>query len=161
MQKISITYVGKYPKDVSVVYNFIIANHHCVKSVRIRSFSGPHFLAFGLNTERYFETLSIQSKCGKIWTRKTPNTDNFQAVHMNTQYSTWWISVFCNVNYVSNKSRKFRTNLLQTINLLLKWKLTPQSTVYQLPWKEESKVNVRLQSSVNAWFKTYDINALL
>ena len=26
---------------------------HCVKSVRIRSFSGPHFPAFGLNTERY------------------------------------------------------------------------------------------------------------
>ena len=26
---------------------------HCVKSVRNRSFSGPHFLAFGLNTERY------------------------------------------------------------------------------------------------------------
>ena len=26
---------------------------HCVKSVRIRSFSGPCFPAFGLNTERY------------------------------------------------------------------------------------------------------------
>ena len=26
---------------------------HCVKSVRIRSYSGPHFPAFGLNTERY------------------------------------------------------------------------------------------------------------
>ena len=50
---------------------------------------------------------------------------------------------------------------LTSYRLLLKWKLTPQSTVYQLPWKEESKVNVRLQSSVNAWFKTYDINALL
>ena len=25
---------------------------HCVKSVRIRSFSGPYFPAFGLNTER-------------------------------------------------------------------------------------------------------------
>ena len=24
---------------------------HCVKSVHIRSFSGPYFLAFGLNTE--------------------------------------------------------------------------------------------------------------
>ena len=27
---------------------------HCVKSVRIRSYSGPHFPAFGLNTERNF-----------------------------------------------------------------------------------------------------------
>ena len=26
---------------------------HCVKSVRIRSFSGPYFSAFGPNTERY------------------------------------------------------------------------------------------------------------
>ena len=25
---------------------------HCVKSAHIRSFSGPHFPAFGLNTER-------------------------------------------------------------------------------------------------------------
>ena len=28
---------------------------HCVKSVRIRSYSGPDFPAFGLNTERYCE----------------------------------------------------------------------------------------------------------
>ena len=27
---------------------------HCVKSVRIRSYSCPYFPAFGLNTERYF-----------------------------------------------------------------------------------------------------------
>ena len=26
---------------------------HCVKSVRIRYYSGPHFPVFGLNTERY------------------------------------------------------------------------------------------------------------
>ena len=32
--------------------------HHCVKSVRIRSYAG---------------------KCGKIWTRITPNTDTFHA----------------------------------------------------------------------------------
>ena len=28
-------------------------NYHCVKNIRIRSFSGPHFPTFGLNTERY------------------------------------------------------------------------------------------------------------
>ena len=28
---------------------FFLAGHHCVKSVRIRSFSGPFFFAFGLN----------------------------------------------------------------------------------------------------------------
>ena len=40
-------------------------NTHCVKSVRIRSYSGLHFLAFGMNTERYGVSLRIQSrKCG-------------------------------------------------------------------------------------------------
>ena len=53
---------------------------HCVKSVRIRSYSGPHFPAFGLNTERSGVSLRIQSECGKIRTRITPNTDIFYAV---------------------------------------------------------------------------------
>ena len=54
------------------------------KSVRIRSYSGPHFSAFGLNTERYSVSLHIQSKCGKMRTIKTPNTDLFYAVKANT-----------------------------------------------------------------------------
>ena len=33
-------------------------------------FCGPYFPAFGLNTERYFVSLRIQSECGKIRTRK-------------------------------------------------------------------------------------------
>ena len=37
-----------------------------VKRVRIRSFYGPFFPAFGLNTERYVVSLRIQSECGKI-----------------------------------------------------------------------------------------------
>ena len=48
-----------------------------MKKVRIRSFSGPYFSAFGLNTERYRVSLRIQSECEKIWNRKTPNTKNF------------------------------------------------------------------------------------
>ena len=57
---------------------------HCVKSVRIRSFSGPYFLAFGLNTERYSVSFRIQSKYGKIQTRITPNTDTFHVVTSST-----------------------------------------------------------------------------
>ena len=53
---------------------------HCVKSIRIRSFSGPYFPAFGLNTERYEVSFHIQSDYEKIRTRKTPNTDTFHAV---------------------------------------------------------------------------------
>ena len=44
---------------------------HCVKSVRIRRFSGLYFPTVGLN---------IQSECEKTRTRKTPNTDTFYAV---------------------------------------------------------------------------------
>ena len=51
-----------------------------MKSVRARSFSGPHFFAFGLNKARYGLSLRIQSECGKIQTRKTSNTNTFHAV---------------------------------------------------------------------------------
>ena len=53
---------------------------HCVKSVRIWSYSGPHFPAFGLNMVRYIVSLRIQSECGNMRTRMTPNTDIFHAV---------------------------------------------------------------------------------
>ena len=43
-------------------------NVHCVKSVRIRSYSGSYFPALGLNVERY-----------SVRTRITPNTDTFHA----------------------------------------------------------------------------------
>ena len=55
---------------------FYLPESHCVKSVRIRSYSGPHFPAFGLNSR-------IQSECGKIRNRITPNTDTFHAVSTN------------------------------------------------------------------------------
>ena len=54
--------------------------NHCVESVRVRSYFGPHFPAFGLNTERYELSLRIQSECGKMRTRITPNTNSFHAV---------------------------------------------------------------------------------
>ena len=56
--------------------------YYCVKSVRIRSFSGPHFHAFGLNTERYGISIRIQSECEKIRNRTFPNTDTFHAVYI-------------------------------------------------------------------------------
>ena len=53
---------------------------HCVKSVLIRSFSGPYFPTFELNMEGHFVSLCIQSECGKIRTKKTPNTDTFHTM---------------------------------------------------------------------------------
>ena len=60
------------------VRQFIVSSpFHCVKSVRILSHSAPYFPEFGLKTERYPISLRIQSKCGKIRTRVTLNTDTF------------------------------------------------------------------------------------
>ena len=46
------------------IWNFahyqILENIHCVKSVPIQSYSGPHFPVFGLNTERYGVSLRVQ-----------------------------------------------------------------------------------------------------
>ena len=54
-------------------------NKHCLKRVRSRSYSGPHFFAIVLNTEIYRVNLNIQSECGKMRTRKTLDMDNFHA----------------------------------------------------------------------------------
>ena len=63
---------------------------HCVNSVHIRSYSGPHFLAFGLNTERYGTSrLLFQFECGNIRTRITPNTDTFY-VEQSFYVSPWF-----------------------------------------------------------------------
>ena len=53
---------------------------HCVKSVRIRSYSGPNFPTYGLNMERYSVSLLIQSVRGKMRTRITANIETFHAV---------------------------------------------------------------------------------
>ena len=53
-------------RERTSVYGF-----QCVKSVQIRRFFGQYFSVFGLNTERYFVSLRIQSTCSKIRTRKS------------------------------------------------------------------------------------------
>ena len=63
---------------------------HCVKSVRIRSYSAPYFLVFGLNTQWYFISLRNQSECGKIRTRITPNVDTFYAVEEYSKFGTFF-----------------------------------------------------------------------
>ena len=59
---------------------------HCVKSVRARSYSGPHFPSFALNMERYGVSLRIQSKYRKIRSRITPNKDTFHAAFGRTLF---------------------------------------------------------------------------
>ena len=61
-------------------FDHTISLIHCVKSVHNRSYSGPHFPALGLNTERYSAFSHISSECGKMRTRITLNMDTFYAV---------------------------------------------------------------------------------
>ena len=51
-----------------------------MKSVRIQSYSSPHFPAFRLNSERYSVSLPIHSERGNMRTRITPNLDSFYTV---------------------------------------------------------------------------------
>ena len=62
-----------------------------MKSVRNLISPGPYFYAFGLNTVRYFVSLHIQFECGKIRTRKIPNTDTFYAVWGHVYLLLWYI----------------------------------------------------------------------
>ena len=65
--------------------NFIFLcskTHTLTHEYHIRSFSGPHFAAFGLNTEICSANLCIQSECGKKRTKKNSNTDTFYAVKL-------------------------------------------------------------------------------
>ena len=68
-----------FSNDTVLISNFLILEDviHCVKTIRIWSYSGPQFPAFGLKMEKCRVSLRIQSECGKMWTRKTPNTDTF------------------------------------------------------------------------------------
>ena len=71
-----------------------LKSSHCVESVLIWSFSGPYFLAFGLNAERYSLSLRIQSKCGKMRTRKAPNTRTFHAMSIK---DVWQVPKYASV----------------------------------------------------------------
>ena len=61
-----------------------LENHHCVKSVCIRSHSGPHFSCIFSHSEWmsiYPYSVQMRENAGKMRTRITPNTDSFHAVH--------------------------------------------------------------------------------
>ena len=55
-------------------------NPHCVKSLRIRSYSGPHFPELRLNMERYGVSVRIYSKCGKMREKFGPEKIQMQTL---------------------------------------------------------------------------------
>ena len=76
-----------------------VPESHCVKSVRIWNFSGPHFLKFGLNTEIYRVYLCIQSKCEKTEDQRNSEYGHtFHAVSslkLQTYNLQGFLSFFC------------------------------------------------------------------
>ena len=88
----------------------LIRKIHFVKTVGIRSYSRPCLPAFGLNTERYSISLRIQSKCGNMRTRITPNKDTFCAVKYKNHsfitvhsfiFSHLFVKIFCSKEFES------------------------------------------------------------
>ena len=76
VSKISLIHLVMPPITFTNDQNALRRVIHCVKEVRIRSYFGWYFPAFGLNTEWY----EVSPKCRKKRTRITPNTDTFHAV---------------------------------------------------------------------------------
>ena len=82
---------------------------HCVKHVCIRSYSGPYFPAFELNTEIYSVNLRIQSECWKIRTRK-----NSVFGYFSHSASSWsWISIRIVICKKNKMERSTNTLLFQ------------------------------------------------
>ena len=63
--------VGGFPSATYFRATLFPLNNHCVKSVQIKSFSGPYFLVFRLNTQIY---------SAKYGPEKTPYWHNLYAI---------------------------------------------------------------------------------
>ena len=60
-----------------LVESRVTVNYTAWKVSKYRVFSGPYFLTFGQNTERYSVSLRIQSECEKIRTIKNSGIGHF------------------------------------------------------------------------------------
>ena len=65
---------------LKLIISTLLRSSHCIKSVRIRSFSGSYFPVFGLNAEKYGISFRVQSESGNMQTRKALNTDTFYSM---------------------------------------------------------------------------------
>ena len=110
--------------------NFILKNIHCVKSVRNRSYSGPHFPAIGLNTN-------------------TLNTDTFH-VAITALIVQWTIIKF--VSFGRNSNEFLCLSL--KVGICLRFVYTKIFTV-EWSWKDTQlggcKVSMVIVSSVLYW----------
>ena len=92
--------------------------HHCVKRVRIRSFSSPYLHAFGLNTEKNGVSLRIQSEYEKIQTKKNPKTDTFHAVQNIELNSFSEFAKVASVRPLYNKEERYKIKNYRPVSIL-------------------------------------------
>ena len=101
---------------VSLKFNssmvFTVKNAHCLKGVRIWSYSGPHFSSFSRFRTEYREILSLYSvrmreNAGKIRTRITPNTDTFYAVTIRGRSDDFQDTVFKTLKFPNSTPSSF------------------------------------------------------
>ena len=113
---------------------------HCIKSFRIRSYSGPQFPAFGLNTERYSVSLLVQSKCGKIRIRINSNTETFYALLVTIpqfvkQNQCLTGHSFVSVAYIKNKAQLYDvanvTGLVCNISEIARVEKTEEAILFE------------------------------
>ena len=91
-----------YKLDICINLNIIrtdLFEIYCVKSVRIRRFSGSYFPAFGLNMERYSVSLRIHSEYEKIRSRKSffwesANFANIFSMNLANKWNTFHVLNF-------------------------------------------------------------------
>ena len=92
-------YVMNAQKDLlNVFLSKYSARNICMKSARLRSFSGPYIPTFGLNTERYSVSFGIHSECGKIRTRKIPKTTLITTLITHVSYRR--CNVYCMIHFI-------------------------------------------------------------
>ena len=71
-------------------YDKVFQSSSLCESARIQGFWCPYFPKFRLNTEIYSINLRIQTKSGKMRTRKTPNMDTWKtAVKICLKFYYW------------------------------------------------------------------------
>ena len=81
---------------------------HCMKNVRIHSFTGPYFLVFGLNKEIYIVNICIQSEYGKMRISK-----NSQFGHVSSSDNSF---VSCRVLQEDGRKKPVTERFMKTVN---------------------------------------------
>ena len=84
-----------------VNHNFSWDRNTAWKMPKYGVFSGPYFSSFGLNTERYFVSLRIQSECGKIRTRKNFVFGHISHSGRRSRYANGFSICFSTLNEIS------------------------------------------------------------